>query len=85
MPVAFYQLVRVEELVRKCMTAIKNQIIRAEADKTPATNADIAVAILNVGTFRATDIQIMSDCHEISKLVAKARSLISWIKCIEPG
>ncbi|ETK87763.1 hypothetical protein L915_07848 [Phytophthora nicotianae] len=38
------------------MTAIKNQIIRAEADKTPVTNADIAVAILNVGTFRATDI-----------------------------
>ncbi|ETO83016.1 hypothetical protein F444_02888 [Phytophthora nicotianae P1976] len=71
-------------LVRKCMRAIKNLIIRAEADKTPVTNADIAVAILNVGTFRATDIQIMSDWHKSSKLVAKTRSLISWVKSVEP-
>lgn len=67
-------------LVKKCVTAIKNFKIRAAAKQEDTRDANIAVAILNVGTFRAKDVHIMSKWHSISKLVGGTRALIAWIK-----
>ncbi|ETL83043.1 hypothetical protein L917_16933 [Phytophthora nicotianae] len=69
-----------EALVKKCFIAIHNLISRTKSSKGVSSSRDIiAVAILNVGTFRAVDIDIMESWRTVSGLVRGARSLISWI------
>ncbi|KAE9138101.1 hypothetical protein PF005_g1321 [Phytophthora fragariae] len=71
-------------LVNKCLTSIKNLKARAKSSSgTVPHSASIAVVILKVGMFRATDIETMNEWHSISRMVTGARSLMSWAKTVQ--
>ncbi|KAG3054276.1 hypothetical protein PC122_g22086 [Phytophthora cactorum] len=72
-----------EMLVKKCITAVENLKIREDANRQAISYTDVAVDILNVGLFLATDVKITSEWHSIAKLVGGARALITWVKSVE--
>lgn len=51
----------VAALVKKCITAIQNLIVRDKVSGVAPLQENIVVVILNVGTFRAADIKIMNE------------------------
>ncbi|KAI9981101.1 hypothetical protein PInf_010510 [Phytophthora infestans] len=71
-------------LVKKCISAIENVILRKKANNgRDVSHDDVAVVILKVGTFRAADIAHMQQWHSMASVVRGAKALVSWIKSVK--
>ncbi|KAF1777031.1 hypothetical protein GQ600_27501 [Phytophthora cactorum] len=70
-----------EVLVDKSAEAGGNAVLREQANhqRTPAQD-EIAVHILDIGTFSLRDIDTMKEWHSLSKRIKSTRDLLRWVK-----